>query len=132
LKYVRCSWHEKQVKDIYSYYEDDDEIAGVVEEMRVECEQRHCVKPHADSADDGSSLDNPKPQIPGRSGEGSGSSFLMPIGAISALRNIRKLAKKGRMLVLAGDKGHTHLAELDGQRDPHVAMHGSFSCMVKF
>ena len=29
-------------------------------------------------------------------------------------------------------QGHTHLVELEGIRDPHVAMHGSFSCMVNF
>jgi hypothetical protein len=27
-------------------------------------------------------------------------------------------------------QGHTHMVELEGLREPHVAMHGSFSCMV--
>ncbi|KAG5182722.1 hypothetical protein JKP88DRAFT_269854 [Tribonema minus] len=68
----------------------------------------------------------------GRGGVGSGSSFLMPVGALAALRNLRALTARGQLVVLAGDKGHTQLSEMDGQRDPHIALHGSFSCMVNF
>eukprot|EP00611_Tribonema_gayanum_P026583 TRINITY_DN6367_c0_g1_i2.p2 TRINITY_DN6367_c0_g1~~TRINITY_DN6367_c0_g1_i2.p2 ORF type:complete len:347 (+),score=100.83 TRINITY_DN6367_c0_g1_i2:911-1951(+) len=56
----------------------------------------------------------------------------MPVGALAALRNLRALTARGQLVVLAGDKGHTQLSEMDGQRDPHIALHGSFSCMVNF
>lgn len=36
----------------------------------------------------------------------------------------------GRCLVLAGDKGYVNEEEMSGQRDPHIAYHGSLSCMV--
>ncbi|CAM9373962.1 unnamed protein product, partial [Phaeothamnion confervicola] len=59
-------------------------------------------------------------------------SFLMPVGALRAIENTRALSRDGRLLVLAGDKGYVSPRELEGVRDPHVAMHGSFSCMVNF
>lgn len=36
----------------------------------------------------------------------------------------------GRGLVLVGDKGYVREEEMAGQRDPHIAYHGSLSCMV--
>ena len=37
----------------------------------------------------------------------------------------------GRCLVLVGDKGYASEQEMSGQRDPHIAYHGSLSCMVR-
>ncbi|CAN0482544.1 unnamed protein product, partial [Hapterophycus canaliculatus] len=38
----------------------------------------------------------------------------------------------GRGLVLVGDKGYVREEEMEiaGERDPHIAYHGSLSCMV--
>lgn len=36
----------------------------------------------------------------------------------------------GRGLVLVGDKGYISAEEMKGDRDPHIAYHGSLSCMV--
>lgn len=38
----------------------------------------------------------------------------------------------GRALVLVGDKGYVKEEEMEiaGERDPHIAYHGSLSCMV--
>lgn len=36
----------------------------------------------------------------------------------------------GRGLVLVGDKGYVSAEEMKGDRDPHIAYHGSLSCMV--
>eukprot|EP00953_Heterococcus_sp_UTEX-ZZ885_P033092 17241-Heterococcus_DN1.PRE.2 len=135
-------------------------------------------------------------------------SFLLPVGSLAAIKNLRALCASQQLLVIAGDKashtltaaacqsilqycsmalqknwlrvsrgatdcgivcelgvirhislmnklstaavaasrnadadaamnccamllqGHTHMVELEGLREPHVAMHGSFSCML--
>jgi hypothetical protein len=59
-------------------------------------------------------------------------SFLLPVGSLRLIENLRSLAGGGRLAVLAGDKGHTTPLEIAGTRNPHIAMHGSFSCMVNF
>lgn len=66
----------------------------------------------------------------------SGGTFLFPLGGIAALRSLLKLSS-GRLVVLIGDKGHSYLGEMvdagqTPQRDPHIALHGSFSFMVNF
>lgn len=48
----------------------------------------------------------------------------------SSCRHLGSLAG-GRCLVLAGDKGYVREEEMSGQRDPHIAYHGSLSCMVR-
>ena len=58
-------------------------------------------------------------------------SILVPIGGILMMKNLAKLTG-GRLLVLCGDKAYAHEEELAGLRDPHVAIHGSFSFMVNF
>jgi hypothetical protein len=58
-------------------------------------------------------------------------SVLVPIGGIGAMSNLAALAG-GRVVLLAGDKAYNHEEELAGLRDPHVAVHGSFSFMVNF
>jgi SAM-dependent methyltransferase len=58
-------------------------------------------------------------------------SILVPIGGITAMSNIAGLSN-GRLILLAGDKAYNHEEELVGLRDPHVAVHGSFSFMVNF
>eukprot|EP00903_Cladosiphon_okamuranus_P010916 g10311.t1 len=59
-------------------------------------------------------------------------SFLVPVGAVRAVDSLRALSKGGKALVIAGDKGYVQDSELEGIRDPHLAVHGSFSCMVNF
>jgi tetratricopeptide (TPR) repeat protein len=58
-------------------------------------------------------------------------SILIPIGGISLIRAITNLGR-GRALLLAGDKAYNHEEELLSIRDPHVALHGSFSFMANF
>ena len=58
-------------------------------------------------------------------------SFLVPVGGLRLLRSLSALSN-GRLLVLAGDKGYNFEDELVGHRDPHIAIHGSFSFMVNF
>eukprot|EP00904_Undaria_pinnatifida_P002386 jgi/Undpi1/12148/HiC_scaffold_5.g01824.m1 len=66
--------------------------------------------------------------LEGRLGE-AGGSLLMPLGALRLLRHLSSLSG-GRGLVLVGDKGYLGEEEMVGERDPHIAYHGSLSCMV--
>ncbi len=59
-------------------------------------------------------------------------SFLLPIGVFCLLDKLRSLSSGGRLVVLAGDKGITSPIHMIGCREPHIALHGSFSCMVNF
>ena len=66
----------------------------------------------------------------------SGGSILFPLGGIAALRSLLHLSS-GNLVMLVGDKGHSYLGEMTDagqhpQRDPHIALHGSFSFMVNF
>lgn len=62
----------------------------------------------------------------------SNASILVPIGGIGTLRRLAALHEKGKALLLAGDKAYNHEEELTIMRDPHVAVHGSFSFMTNF
>ena len=62
-------------------------------------------------------------------GEVEEASVLVPIGGLALLRNLLTLSK-GRCMLLLGDKAYSKLSELEGVRDPHIALHGSFSLMV--
>ncbi len=60
------------------------------------------------------------------------SSFLIPIGGINALENIRKFTKSHLVLLLA-DKGIADFALFDGiEQNPNIARHGSISMSVNF
>lgn len=56
-------------------------------------------------------------------------SLLVPIGGITCFANLAALSS-GRLLMLVGDKAYNHEEELAGLRDPHIAVHGSFSMMA--
>jgi hypothetical protein len=57
---------------------------------------------------------------------------LMPVAAVDLVRSFAQLAP-GPALVIAADKGHLHHADLYGQPEPGVAVHGGcFSLMVNF
>ncbi len=56
-------------------------------------------------------------------------SVLLPLGGMSLINNVLAFSS-GRAMVLVGDKAYSKLSELAGRRDPHVAVHGSFSLMV--
>lgn len=58
-------------------------------------------------------------------------SVLVPLGGLRLLRNALHIAG-GRSLMLCGDKAYNQEEELMGLRDPHLAVHGSFSFMVNF
>ena len=58
-------------------------------------------------------------------------SVMVPIGGIALLRAAAALGR-GRVMLLAGDKSYNHEEELTSARDPHVALHGSFSFMANF
>lgn len=60
----------------------------------------------------------------------SGASLLFPIGALRALRRLTALSG-GRALVVSGDKGNNSPEQFKGLMDPHIAVHGSFSVMVR-
>ena len=53
----------------------------------------------------------------------------LPLGGLSAMAHVRALTR-APCLVLVGDKAYNHVEELAGLRDPHVALHGSFSLMA--
>jgi tetratricopeptide (TPR) repeat protein len=57
--------------------------------------------------------------------------LLMPIAALNGIKNLNHLSN-GKLLLLASDKGYTHIKSLDNLGKPHFAMHGSFSVMVNF
>jgi Tetratricopeptide repeat len=59
----------------------------------------------------------------------SAGSLLLPLGGFAAMRTMLKLSN-GRMAVFVGDKGYSRLNEMEGLRDPHLALHGSLSFMV--
>lgn len=42
------------------------------------------------------------------------------------------LLSNGKTVVLCGDKAMSKEDDLRGERNPHIALHGSFSCMVNF
>mmetsp|Transcript_27315 Transcript_27315/g.48293 ORF Transcript_27315/g.48293 Transcript_27315/m.48293 type:complete len:577 (+) Transcript_27315:113-1843(+) len=59
------------------------------------------------------------------------SSILIPVGGLNCLRNLIELTS-GRLFFLSGDKAYNHENEMKGLRDPHIAIHGSFSMMVNY
>eukprot|EP01041_Mallomonas_annulata_P006099 gene6099-12343_t len=62
----------------------------------------------------------------------SGGSFLLPIGALRALRRLAAFSSSGSALVISGDKGNNNPEHFSGIMDPHIAVHGSFSLMVNY
>jgi hypothetical protein len=56
-------------------------------------------------------------------------SFLIPVGGLTMCKALTSLSND-RLLLLIGDKGYSAEEEIEGLRDPHVAIHGSFSLMV--
>ena len=58
-------------------------------------------------------------------------SFLMPLGALRAIRSLQALAG-GRLFLLSGDKGFLDQDDMECREVPHRDMHGSFSMMVNF
>lgn len=53
-----------------------------------------------------------------------------PCQALRALRRLTALSG-GRALVISGDKGNNNAEQFKGLMDPHIAVHGSFSVMVR-
>uniref|UniRef100_A0A7S4UV03 Uncharacterized protein n=1 Tax=Ditylum brightwellii TaxID=49249 RepID=A0A7S4UV03_9STRA len=60
-----------------------------------------------------------------------GASILMPLGAIRAIRRLSDCAG-GRAIIISGDKGNSNPELFRGLKDPHIALHGSFSMMVNY
>lgn len=58
-------------------------------------------------------------------------SFLLPVGALSAIDNI-KLFSNSNTVFLVADKGNTALSDFIDLEDPNIAEHGSISFMVNF
>ncbi|CBZ53966.1 putative TPR domain-containing protein [Neospora caninum Liverpool] len=56
-------------------------------------------------------------------------SFVLPVGAFSLFRNLLRLSGN-RLFCLIGDKGYPTADEFVGERDPHIAIHGSISFML--
>ncbi|CBK25171.2 uncharacterized protein [Blastocystis hominis] len=56
---------------------------------------------------------------------------LLPIGAVSMLRQLLKLARQ-RLVLLAGDIGFRDLARVAGPRNPYISVHGSLSMPTNF
>jgi len=60
------------------------------------------------------------------------STILIPYAGIRCINNLREISNN-KLLLLACDKGYSHLFELQGLRDPSVVFHGGcFSMMVNF
>lgn len=59
-------------------------------------------------------------------------SIMVPVGGLRAVRTVAAFSAGGRVLAICGDKAYNHEEEVLGLRDPHVAVHGSFSLMVNF
>jgi tetratricopeptide (TPR) repeat protein len=59
------------------------------------------------------------------------SSFLIPTGAIKAIRLLKKLAND-KLFLIATDKGYSAVESLENLGHPSIAFHGSFSMMVNF
>lgn len=57
-------------------------------------------------------------------------SFLLPIGALQAIDNIKKFSDN--VIFLVADKGNTCLSEFTDIENPNIAEHGSISLMVNF
>ena len=53
-------------------------------------------------------------------------SFLVPVGGMRCLRNLRNISRAG-VVALIADKSYR---DVTGMQNPHVAVHGSFSFMV--
>ncbi len=58
-------------------------------------------------------------------------SVLIPVGGIQCVRNLIEISN-GRLFFLSGDKAYNSEIEMKGLRDPHIAIHGSFSMMVNY
>jgi tetratricopeptide (TPR) repeat protein len=58
-------------------------------------------------------------------------SFLIPIGALQCIENI-KLFSKENAIFLVADKGNISLDDFTDIEDPNIAVHGSISFMVNF
>lgn len=58
-------------------------------------------------------------------------SFLIPIGALHAIENIKMFSKKNTIFLVA-DKGNIDIADFIQIEDPNIAVHGSISFMVNF
>ncbi|PFH35561.1 tetratricopeptide repeat-containing protein [Besnoitia besnoiti] len=56
-------------------------------------------------------------------------SFVLPVGAFALFRNLLRLSGR-RLFCLIGDKGYPTADEFVGERDPHIAIHGSISFML--
>jgi hypothetical protein len=57
------------------------------------------------------------------------SAFGFPTGAVRCMDMLKTLST-GPVLVLSSDKAHNHIAQLEGQTAPMVAIHGSVSMMT--
>lgn len=57
--------------------------------------------------------------------------FLVPMGAIHCMDNLRRLSNN-RLLLITCDKGYASTVSLNNLGTPHIAFHGSFSMMVNF
>ncbi len=155
LRYVECSWTVKKVEDFVKGYYPDKPHWNRVLEMAAD------MGSSTQTLNSGIHHHYDNDPVSGR-GKGSGDrdkekedeeqkcrmcdeghriqnestketlSFLVPIGALCLLDKLRSLSSGGRLVVLAGDKGITNPSEMIGYQEPHIALHGSFSCMVNF
>lgn len=58
-------------------------------------------------------------------------SFLIPIGALQAIENIKNFSKQHTIFLVA-DKGNIDIVDFIQIEDPNIAVHGSISFMVNF
>ena len=58
-------------------------------------------------------------------------SFLLPIGALRAIDNIKSFSKNNTIFLVA-DKGNTVISDFVDIEPPNIAVHGSISFMVNF
>lgn len=63
--------------------------------------------------------------------KGGDLTLVLPLGAFRLVESVVEVAGE-QLLLLIGDKGHRDSVEFGGHRNPHIAVHGSFSFMVNF
>lgn len=57
--------------------------------------------------------------------------YLIPTGGMICLRNLMRIAS-GKMFMISGDNGHTHMGGVAHEAPPRMSLHGSFSWMVNY
>ena len=95
-----------------------------IEQARLEYQRQPCAPHHYKDPHRNDLLALYKEQL-------DDSTFLLPTASFTCLEHLRQLSD-GRLLLLSGDKGQHHLADLAGRKRPQPTTHGSLSLSVNY